>query len=330
MDNSFVQTKTRTLKGSHECVNPLLDTLQLTSELLSKRAERKALTDRQITKLMQLDSPLNSQYERTTVCSEILFLKQHTRTLNTRVTANYCGKRWCSVCSAIKTAEMMNGYLDSLKALPDLHFVTLTIVSVKKDELKQSFRSMQNTFTQIKDAFRKRGMKLSGIRKTECNYNPETDTYNPHFHLLVSGRKCSVSLVDEWLNRNPECSIKAQDVKKATKRSLNELFKYQVKSLIGKKFHAEQQDQIYRAMNGVRAFQPFGSVKKCPVTSDNCTDVSELLIADDGTVQGDQWLTIGIYRWNTYHLNWLNLENQYIRPVVIRPKVLSMLSQFRE
>lgn len=308
----------------------LLDTLHLTSESLTKRAERKALTERQVEKLLQLDSPLLEQYERSSSCAMHFFHKEHTVTKEQKLFTAFCGKRWCSVCSAIKTAEMMNGYLKPIKSLPDLHFVTLTIPAVKRGELKQAFRSMQTTFTQIKDLFRKKGMKLSGIRKTECNYNPVADTYNPHYHLIVSGRKIALSLVDEWLSRNPECSVHAQDVKKADKRSLNELFKYQVKSLIGKKFYPEQQDQIYRAMNGIRAFQPFGNVKKCSVTNDNSLDDTEPDIADDETSQTGEWVTLGVYSWNTYHLNWLNAEYQAVRPVYIRKKVQRMLSQFRE
>lgn len=308
----------------------LLDTLPLTSEILSKRAERKAITKVQSECLMQLGSPLQEQYERSYTCGEYLYHKQNTKTGEQKVFTGYCKKRWCTVCASHKTAEMMNGYLEPLKELPDLHFVTLTVVSVIGDELKDRMKSMQTTFVQIKDSMRKKGLKLSGVRKLESNHNPSEDTYNPHYHLILSGRIEALTLIDEWLTRNPDCSIKAQKVQKADDDSFKELFKYTVKSLVNDEFHPEAQDTIYRAMFGVRAFQPFGDVKKSPVTNDNYSDDTDLSIDDVDTSQTGEWVTLGVYTWNTYHLNWYNDRNETLRPVQIREKIFGMLSQFRE
>jgi plasmid rolling circle replication initiator protein Rep len=318
------------VKGNDDSHSLLLDTLQLTSELLSKRAERKLITKAQVECLMHLDSPLREQYERTYICGEHVYHKQHTVTGEQKVFTGYCNKRWCTVCASHKTAEMMNGYLEPLKELPDLHFVTLTVVSVIGDELKDRMKSMQSTFVQIKDSMRKKGLKLSGVRKLESNHNPIENTYNPHYHLILSGRIESLTLVDEWLTRNPDCSIKAQNIQVADDDSFKELFKYTVKSLVDNEFHPEAQDTIYRAMFGVRAFQSFGDVKKSSVTNDNHSDDTDLAIEDVDDSQTGEWVTLGVYTWISHERNWLNYRNEPLRYVSIRPKIETMLSQFRE
>jgi hypothetical protein len=173
-------------------------------------------------------------------------------------------------------------------------------------------------------------MKLSGVRKLESNHNPIEDTYNPHYHLILSGRIEAMTLIDEWLTRNPKCSPEAQDIQQADDDSFKELFKYTVKSLVNDEFHAEAQDTIYRAMFGVRAFQSFGDVKKSSVTNDNYSDDTDLAIEDVDDSQTGEWVTLGVYTWNTYHLNWYNDRNETLRPVQIREKIFGMLSQFRE
>lgn len=302
----------------------LLDTLQLTVELLDKRAERKAITSSQINHLLKLDSPLKNQYERTSRCSEILFLKEHQLTGQQKVTANYCGKRFCSVCSAIKTAEMMIGYYKPVSDLLDVHFVTLTVPAVKANRLKSEMKSMIKTFSKLKDSMRKSGQPLSGIRKIECNYNPEADTFNPHFHLIIESRINSVEIVDKWLKYNPAAVIEAQDIQKADDKTLKELFKYSVKSVIGKRFNPEAQDNIYRALSGVRTFQNFGNVKKQAVTVDNLSDSEEHQIEDDSLSSG-HWRTIDSFHWCSDSNNWISWNGEIIYQSTIRPKIREML-----
>jgi plasmid rolling circle replication initiator protein Rep len=324
MNQSFVQTEQNPVESV------LLDTLCITSESLTKRAERKAITKAQVQRLLELDSPLFEQYERTLTCSEFLYHKQNTVTGEQKLFTGRCKNRWCSVCSTIKTAEMINGYLEPLKQLPELHFVTLTVVSVSGDKLKSRIKEMQKSFTQIKDKLRKKGLVLSGVRKLESNFNPVLNTFNPHYHLIVSGRKESISLIDAWLSLNEGTELQAQNIQLADEGSFKELFKYTVKSLVGNEFHPKEQDIIYKAFKGVRAFQSFGNVQKSPVTSDNLVEGTEHQIDDIDLSQTGEWLTLAVYTWNSYHLNWLNNTNESLRPVQIRPKVYEMLSCFRE
>ena len=307
----------------------LLDTLQVTSEILDKRAERKAVTSGQIDRLLALNSTIHEQYERTLRCSETLFLKECQTTGEVKVTANYCGKRWCSVCSAIKTAEMMKGYYTSVQALPDIHFVTLTVPAVTGEHLKSTIRGMLKEFTKVKDVLRKQGHPISGIRKLECNFNPKMNTYNPHFHLIISGRIKGTEVIYQWLKRYPEAVQEAQDIRKADEGTLQELFKYSVKSLIGKKFYPEAQDIIYRSLIGCRTFQNFGDVKKQAETADNSLPEGEHLITQDIPAETN-FRTIETYHWNRYLNNWISSKGEILHHTSIRKKVLKMIHHIRE
>ena len=141
-----------------------LDTLQVTSESsLQKRQVRKAISHSIAQKLYNLNSPLKNQYERSLNCGE------HVKLLSDGSTQSwYCGKRWCTVCNAIKQAELIEGYLPALNEMAEPYLVTLTIPSVTSEKLKGTISDMPKTFARIKDTARKKGIKLSGIRKIEC------------------------------------------------------------------------------------------------------------------------------------------------------------------
>ncbi len=303
-----------------------LDTLPITSEKLSKRAERKAVTKAQNQRLLQLKSILHQQYERTNRCSEIIYLHEHSTSKQTKLSTNYCGKRWCTVCNANKTAELINGYSESVKSLSDLHFVTLTVPSVKSQHLKLTIKSMIHQFARIKDTLRKKGTPLSGIRKIECNYNTEADTYNPHFHLIIEGRATSVALVDLWLSSVANTVSDAQDITIADESTLMELFKYTSKSIVNSEFDAIAQDNINRAFVRVRAFQSFGKVKKRPTNVQNDKDDVEPDIDDVVTLDGN-YRIVSSYYWNPFLHNWQNSDGVTLQPTTIRPKVKKLLSK---
>ena len=44
---------------------------------------------------------------------------------------------------------------------------------------------------------RGKGIKLIGFKSFECNFNPGTKTYNPHFHFIVQNKE-----IAELLKKN--------------------------------------------------------------------------------------------------------------------------------
>lgn len=227
-----------------------------------RKARKKAIGYAMATELLQVEnSPLHKSYKSTLYCSNILLQEGN------KIHSKACKQRWCNVCNGIKTADYINGYMPSLNQLGKLYFVTLTIKSVPKSELRETISQMLKVFRSIHhDTLRKKyGIRLDGIRKIECNYNAHNRTFNPHFHIVAStGHACELLLLKSlWLNAFPSGTHpEAQDIKKADEGSLMELFKYATKPVTKGEFNPYALDTIYTAFKGKRLVQPFGGVKK--------------------------------------------------------------------
>jgi len=195
---------------------------------LKKRARSKYYTHRVISPLLiDTSRKLFKQYKRAYFCGDVVQQE------NNKFRSQYCNSRLCNVCNRIRTAKMMNGYGEQLKALDDIQFLTLTVKAVKKNELRGRIIEMKNDFKRVRDVLRKRKTPLNGFMKLECNYNPETKTFNPHFHIVLERESVGQEIIDLWLGciNNKKCSRKAQDLRPCDQYSMNELFKYQSKVL---------------------------------------------------------------------------------------------------
>lgn len=262
-----------------ESSNTLLDTLaQLpptalekgNMETLKKRARSKWYTQKITLHLFDIESELNKYYSSAYHCNNILKQK------GKEIKGKYCNSRICNVCNRIRTAKLMNGYINPLMELGDLEFTTLTLKNCKKQDLKATIEGMQKNRTLI---FRKIREKLkidfSGIVKIEVTYNPNDDTYHPHFHIL-SNQNTGSLIVDEWLKRYPSPIAEkwAQKVVTADHNSLKELFKYSTKFLVKDtkaktlNIYVHALDTIMIALYKKRTFQTFGALKKIQISED--------------------------------------------------------------
>lgn len=224
---------------------------------LQKRARAKAFTNSYLFDLIDLKSPLNKSYWNTFHCSKTILQE------GAKITAKYCNNRWCLTCNRIRTAKMINGYHSSIQDFKEPQFVTLTIPNVKAKDLKASIEQMNkglmNCRRNLKKTFK---IDLKALRKYESTYNKRTNTYHPHFHLIVDGLGASNELVNQWLKQFPTADIKAQDVRQATENSLVELCKYFTKIIArDSDYNPKALDIMFRAVKGKRTFQPIG-IKK--------------------------------------------------------------------
>ena len=172
-----------------------------------------------------------------------------------------------------------NKYLPVLESWEDPHFVTLTIKAIPAIKLPRYCKGLLKVFSQIIEKRRKRskrgkGPALEGIRSLECNFNPATRTYNPHFHILVRNRAMAETLISEWLARFPKKNANrlAQHCRKVEdkERDLIELVKYGSKIFTGRDLikkvtkkaspfvYVSALDNILTAMAGRRIFDRFG------------------------------------------------------------------------
>ena len=148
-------------------------------DLLKKRARAKYFTNSYLHRLIGLESGLQKSYLQTLACASILTQD------GDKITGHYCNQRWCTVCNRIRIAKMIEGYGAELHQLNEPYFVTLTVPNCTKDALKATIEQMNASFQKIVDVLKKRKIKLRALRKLEVTYNADTNTYHPHFHIIL-------------------------------------------------------------------------------------------------------------------------------------------------
>lgn len=276
-------SKDNNLLSINKCYS--LDTLEVTSELFKSKSHESLYKSTlhkhsTIKKLVQLidisDKAQQKKYWKTYHCKNVLLQNGN------KFTGSLCRKRWCQTCNRIKTAEMTNAYLPSfekLKEIDKLYFVTLTAPTIAARQMKKEINKRYKVFTLIKDNLRKQGVKLNGMRKLEITYNEVNDKYHPHFHFIQQGYAESKMLLDSWLKHFPNASINAQDIKEVSQGSdsLIELMKYATKDIVKDTTSAIAYNNIQKAIEGVRIFQPYGKLRKVKAPKE---EKEEILNAD--------------------------------------------------
>lgn len=238
-----------------------------------KRARAKFVTTEVVSRLVKQPSPLENSYKTTLRCSG------HLTEASGKLSGLYCGQRWCLVCSRIRTARCIAGYLPTLEAMPNKWFVTLTRRNCAAYRLKDVIRTMIKDAANIHRVLKeKQKLRYSSLRKIECTYSEKRRDFHPHFHFIFSSEASARAFLAAWLRRYPDllptgrknpngASLVGQDIRPADNNSCLELFKYFTK-VISKdpketdyRIHIKALDTMYIAMRGVRVFQPSGAVK---------------------------------------------------------------------
>lgn len=200
-------------------------------------------------------------------------------TVGDRYYGQYCKNRFCPLCCSIRKARIINSYYPEMKTWQSPVFLTLTVKAVKRHRLRPLMAKMTERFIQIVSKYRKRDQrgnatKLIGVRSLECNFNPDTKTYNPHFHIIAANQAIADILKAEWLNiwkypwtisqaqfsrpvQNLECDL-IEIIKYGTKILPDADFKPKRQGKGQKKIYIKAQYNIYEAMKGFRIFERFG------------------------------------------------------------------------
>ena len=280
-----------------------------------KRQKAKAITMGQIFPLIDLDSRLKKAYWRSYHCNRLILQEGY------KMTTKYCNGRWCTVCNRIRMAKMINAYSVPLMKLEDLYFVTLTTPNVQATELDTEIDGMYKSWRAVNHNMRKTyTLDIKGMRKLECTYNPITDSYNPHFHIIINGKESASKLIELWLKRYPKASRKAQDMRKAKEGSLIELFKYTVKGVHKGKYYPQALDQIYQALEGRRTYQPFGISKIVDEDIDG-------IRSEDVTFKGfkdNQW------KWSNNAKDWVNQDAELLTEYILDGKLSDWIDDLTE
>lgn len=277
---------------------------------LRKKAKRKALTVFLAGKLIGLETDNIKAYRNMFYCNSAL--QQEGQELKE---VTYCKNRFCAVCGAIKTANLINGYMPELQKMNDPQFMTLTIKAVEGRFLKTAINRMNSVMRKIQKHLTKYDkIKLYGLRKLECNYNPERKTYNPHYHFIIEGKHHAELLLERWMQFNPYNDMQGQKIIPADPDTMIELFKYATK-IIAKDglVYPLQLDVIYTALRNKRTIQPMGIKKQVD------EDAREKTIYENLEPANDTWI------WKQEVYDWINTATGEFLTGYVPDKDLKML-----
>jgi hypothetical protein len=195
----------------------------------------------------------------------------------TALVTGLCRKRWCNVCARKKTAELIRGYSESLSQLQaedNCFLVTLTAQTIKSNNakrLKAEFQLYNKELKRAIDSIRKtHKTPLNGFKKVESTYNPISNEFHPHLHLIIQGEANAKLLVDYWIKQmtkrygKKKINRGAQSIEKIgnTAKDYIEVFKYATKGSVKDSINAKAEDLMIEAMEGIQVFKPSGKLRK--------------------------------------------------------------------
>ena len=215
-------------------------------------------------------SPLTTKknVERISTCGDFIELLGDFEMENKKIhTANFCGNRFCPMCSwrtACKDSLEISILMEHLRKEENKEFIflTLTTPNVKGDSLEEEIKKYNKSFKKIMERKEVKAIVKGYIRKLEVTYQkekyitkelwkrkkdyyekrglvigdlePNYDTYNPHFHVVIAVNKSYFTDKDYYISRERwlklwqdvtgDKSITQVDVRKSRSNNLKEVY----------------------------------------------------------------------------------------------------------
>ncbi len=214
--------------------------------------------------------------ERINSCGDFIELLGDFEMENKKIhTANFCGNRFCPMCSwrvSCKDSLEISILMEHLRIEEDKEFIflTLTTPNVKSDSLEEEIRKYNKAFEKLMKRKEVKSIVKGYIRKLEVTYQkekyitkdlwrkkkeyyekrglsigdlePNYDTYNPHFHVVIALNRSYFTDKNYYISRERwlelwqlstgDKSITQVDVRKAKSnnhKEVYELAKYSAK-----------------------------------------------------------------------------------------------------
>ncbi|QPW56745.1 protein rep (plasmid) [Clostridium botulinum] len=159
---------------------------------------------------------------------------------------NFCKNRFCPMCSwrlARKNGVKINVLLNYLKEehKKEFIFLTLTTPNVDGENLENEIKKYNKNFEKLIKRKEVKNITQGYIRKLEVTYNKESNTYHPHFHIIIAVNKSyfnSRNYISQpkWLNLWREVTnnynITQVHIKKiniSNSKAIGEIAKYSAK-----------------------------------------------------------------------------------------------------
>jgi plasmid rolling circle replication initiator protein Rep len=197
--------------------------------------------------------------------------------------ANFCKVRLCPMCAwrrSLKIFGQVSQVMNIAKGETSnkFIFVTLTQRNVKGEELKEEIDRLYKAYNNLMRRKKIKLMSLGWFRALEVTYNSVSNTYHPHFHVVIMVKSfyeknknlyiSQAELTEMWkqslkIDYTPIVHMESVKIKKGKtiETAVAEIAKYTVKEsdLIIKDadgvFDLEQTDENIRILDDALAFR---------------------------------------------------------------------------
>lgn len=176
-----------------------------------------------------------SGQERVSTCGDFIMLLSDLKLENKKLhKANFCENRFCPMCSwrlALKDSLEISILIEHLRKEENKEFIflTLTTPNVKGEELEQAIKEYNLSFKRLMQIKEVKNIVKGYIRKLEVTYQgekyitkklwrikkdyyirlglkigdlePNYDTYNPHFHLVLVVNKSYFTQTKQYISQ---------------------------------------------------------------------------------------------------------------------------------
>lgn len=261
----------------------------------------------------------NSTLQLIKYCGDYLeFLATKSFDRHVLKTANFCKTRLCPTCAKRKSLRWIHALtlmIEHVNSTYDYDYLmlTLTAPNVKGDELKDELRRYARSFDNMFKRKKYKKVVKGFIRKLEITYNQKSDTYHPHYHVIIAVEKSYFKKEDyikhavwlkDWQRAMKDSSITQVDIRRIyeKKATMHEFNKRNIQSGIVEvaKYTAKSGDYLisqdvfvsfYRALKWMNEFTFGGCFKEAK----NLFEQGELehLISQDEY----EWYYRIIYKW---------------------------------
>lgn len=230
----------------------------------------------------------------------------------------FCKTRLCPTCAKRKSLKwifalsLMIEYVNHTYNYEYL-LLTLTAPNVKGEYLHDELKKYSKAFDQMLKRKKYKDNVKGFIRKLEITYNNKTETYHPHYHVILAVEKSYFkkgyinrdTWLKDWQRAMKDSSITQVDIRRVYNKSTtnNELNKTSIQSGILEvaKYTSKSGDYLiskevfitfWNALKHMRQFTFGGVFKEAKTLLDN--DELDYLILEDLT----QWVYRIISIWN--------------------------------
>jgi hypothetical protein len=174
------------------------------------------------------------------------------------VSRSLCKSRVCPTCGEKRARRLRSTLLPVVRELDSPRMITLTLAATD-DDLEDQLKRLTDCFARLRRRKAAKAYLRGGVYVTEITYNPETDRWHPHLHIVAEGRYWPQrELAALWHTITGDsriCDIRACHDRRST---VNYVTSYVSKSQTPRDVPPERLWEWCRATHGRPLARPFG------------------------------------------------------------------------